>query len=262
VTPGVQTLNCQGIDFVLSVPDVCLAELCGMITDVHGLGMTAEVEDAHTHMRDIGGAEGYIVLQPTAPTGAWSSADDPQVRSIMQSVIDAWHPDPKRIHMDGYSMGGGMTWRFVCAYADILASAAPIAAGITGLPGSAACTFGAGDAPARQLPIFYTHGRLDGLWNFANATTSVTAVTGAWYPGVTSEVLGEASDYKWERWTNDEGTVFEFLQHDWVVQGDAANSGIGGHCFPGSPEGLGCGADTAVNWAETTLQFFVDHPME
>ena len=50
VTPGVQSLNCEGLDFILSVPDSCLDVACGLIVDVHGLGMTAEIMNAHTDM--------------------------------------------------------------------------------------------------------------------------------------------------------------------------------------------------------------------
>ena len=48
----------------------------------------------------------------------------------------------ERILLGGFSQGGAMTWRFICAHADLLASAAPAA--------EAACPFTAADSPSRQ----------------------------------------------------------------------------------------------------------------
>lgn len=74
------------------------------------------------------------------------------------------------------------------------------------------------------------------------------AVVAAWYPGVTPEVVTKADDYEWDRYTNDQGTVFEFVQHGWacgfVLPLGASMIPLKGHCFPGSNQVLGCGRDT------------------
>src|SRR4051812_37869230 len=41
VTPGHQKLSCEGLEFELTVPDVCTTKKCGFITDVHGFAMNA-----------------------------------------------------------------------------------------------------------------------------------------------------------------------------------------------------------------------------
>jgi pimeloyl-ACP methyl ester carboxylesterase len=280
---GFKTHHCEGLDFEVSGPDECLTHACGFITDIHGFGMNAELMEGHTHMRELGNAKGYIVMQPSAPggvlTSAWNPANDAQVFAIMQRVMRVWHVDPKRVHVDGYSMGAWMTWRLVCAHSDVLASAAPIAGGLqpmsscpfgpdgTGAPGEPA-------TPAQQIPILYTHGKNDGLVNFAQAMAERDAVVAAWYPGVEPEVVMKDFDYEWDRYTNSDGNVFEFIQHDWecgfVLPLGGNNIALKGHCFPGSPAFLGCGRDTngkldggvvyPFNWSETVLQFFVDHP--
>jgi poly(3-hydroxybutyrate) depolymerase len=185
----------------------------------------------------------------------------------MQHVMDVWHVDAKRIHFDGYSMGGWMTWRMLCAHSDILASVAPIAAG-TANPGCFT-----GSEPAKKIPILYTHGRNDGLVQYATATPQRDAVLAAWYPGVTPVVLGKDTDYEWDRWTSPEGNVFEFIQHDWECRFTLATLALKGHCFPGNDQFLGCdqpfpdgglppGAAHQMDWGKTVLQFFVDHPMK
>lgn len=270
-TTGLQKLNCEGLDFDLTVPDTCKTTSCGLIADVHGFAMNDDLMELHTHMQELGGAKGYIVLQPSAPgkvgSAAWSPTNDAQVWALMQDVIKAWHVDPKRIHFDGYSMGAWMTWRMVCAHSDVLASAAPISGGLQ--PG-ASCAFSSAQKPAQQIPVLYTHGRNDGLVNFSQATAMVNAVTSAWFPGVTPQVVAKDFDYEWDRYTNSDGTTFEFVQHDWECGFKLVTIQLKGHCFPGSNQFLGCGRDTngaadgglvyPFKWAETVLQFFVDHP--
>lgn len=279
---GVHARHCEGLDFAISVPDECAVHACGLITDIHGFGMNAELMDLHTRMRALAGEKGYIVLQPSAPgavlASAWSPANDAQVWALMQRVIEVWHVDPKRIHVDGYSMGSWMTWRLVCAHSDVLASAAPIAGGLNAGMGS--CPFkedasaAGGGVPSTQIPILYTHGRDDGLVNFSEATAERDAVVAAWYPGVAPMVVDMAADYEWDRYTNADGNVFEFVQHDWacgfVLPLGANMIALKGHCFPGSNQFLGCGRDTngkadggveyPFRWSETVLEFFERHP--
>jgi poly(3-hydroxybutyrate) depolymerase len=280
---GLKVHNCEGLDFEVSVPDECLTHACGLITEVHGLGMNAELMNGHTHMREMGNAAGYIVLQPSAPgavlTSRWDPSNDAQVFALMQHVMHVWHVDPKRVHFDGYSMGAWMTWRFICTHSDILASAAPIAGG---LAAGSSCPFSSSNGtpgdpsiPAQQIPILYTHGRNDGFVNFdQQAIPERDAVVAAWYPGVQPQVVAKDFDYEWDRYENSDGTVFEFVQHDWecgfVLPFGGTQVALKGHCFPGSDAFLGCGRSSngkldggityPFKWSETVLQFFIAHP--
>ncbi|HVU04223.1 MAG TPA: hypothetical protein VHE30_20840 [Polyangiaceae bacterium] len=270
VTPGKQSLECEGLKFELNVPETCLTAPCGFIVDVHGFGMTGPVEISHTKMPELAGAKGYIVIEPSAPAPAggglpaWAPANDDQVFAIMNHVIDVWHVDAKRIHFDGYSMGGWMTWRFVCKHSDILASAAPISAGSQ--PPGGSCAFTGDEMPAREIPILYTHGRTDGLVPYSTAETERDAVIAAWGFGAPESVEG-GSDYQWDRYTNDNGTVFEFVQHDWKTSFSFPTK-LNGHCFPAKPgfltadAFLACDATSKFNWSERVLDFFVAHPMK
>jgi poly(3-hydroxybutyrate) depolymerase len=261
-TPGEKALECDGLKFVITVPDKCLTSACGFIMDVHGFAMDANIMDLHTKFRSIATAAGYIVLQPSAPgaflQAAWSEPNDEQVFALMNRVRNVWHPDEKRIHFGGYSQGGWMTWRFVCKHADILASAAPIAAGAAG-GGGTSCDFAGDKMPARQLPIFYTHGTTDGLVSYTGATAMMAAVTSAW--GLTQkEVVGSGPDYEWTRFETSGGEVFEFAHHDWETPFALGSIALKGHCFPGSDAVVGCGLDTAFVWGEEVLKFYIAHP--
>jgi hypothetical protein len=153
-----------------------------------------------------------------------------------------------------------MTWRFACKHADILASVAPLAAG-TGSAGGSSCSFTATDQPSRELPIFYVHGTTDGLVPFATAVAQRDAVIAAW--GFSpAETVSSGSDHEWTRYTNANGTVFEFAQHNWETAFVLGSLPLRGHCVPGSGEFLGCGADTATKWGESVLSFFQSHPLD
>lgn len=267
VTSGHQSLNCEGLAWELTVPESCLTSACGLIMDVHGFGMNATLEALHSKLDTIAPDKGFIVAQPSAPgallSSAWTAANDDQVYAIMQRIIAVWHVDLKRVHFDGYSMGGWMTWRFVCKHADLLASAAPLSAGADG--GSGSCAFSGDEMPSRELPIFYTHGTTDGLVNFATATKRRDQLVSVWSMDQ-SETVAEASDYKWTRYKNANGTIFEFIQHDWECGFKLGALALKGHCFPGvgkDNEFLGCestGMDNAFNWGEEVLKFFIAHP--
>jgi dienelactone hydrolase len=263
VEPGHQTLTCDGLSFELTVPPVCLDRACGLIFDVHGFGMNGALMEIHSKLSVLAEGPGYIVVQPSAPgavlASSWNPTHDAQVFAIMQRVMNVWHVDRKRIHFDGYSQGGWMTWRFICAHSDILASAAPIAAG-SGMGTS--CAFSASERPARELPIFYTHGTTDGLVSFATAVTQRDALIAAW--GMQEkEVVMSGADHRWTRYQNAKGTVFEFAQHDWQCGFKLGERALAGHCFPGSADFLGCGATNPnpFNWGEAVLDFFIRHPM-
>ncbi len=66
-----------------------------------------------------------------------------------------------------------------------------------------------------------------------------------------TEILVDEPTYRWTRWTNANGTVLEFLEHD------------AGHCFPGVDYApFGCSADDPVHYGEAALEFYVAHPKD
>ena len=75
---------------------------------------------------------------------------------------------------------------------------------------------------------------------------------------VVSAVHGHAQVAPGGARTGAGGMVFDFLEHDYNAEGKLA-----GHCMPG---GTPLNATTCtkgeikVNWGETALQWFIDHP--
>jgi dienelactone hydrolase len=267
VTPGHHAFVCDGLTYDVEVPDTCLDMACGMVFDVHGYTMSAQMEEANTGLRALGQRYGYIVVQPNAepdpPAASWSAAiDDPKVFDFMQRVAAAWHVDPDRWHFTGFSQGGFMSWRFICDHADVLASVAPGAA-CDGAVAFGDCSFMGEEVPSEPIDILYLHGTSDALINFGCAGPRRDAVVAHFGLGE-EEVVQEDDDHRWTRHTSDEAT-FEFIEHDYA----AATAIIAGHCFPGSQDESGapgqlfsfaCVEPNAFVWGDAVMQFFVDHP--
>ena len=90
-----------------------------MVVDVHGATMTGEMENNNTSMREIGGGNGYVVIQPSAPTRFWLEEHDPQVVGLVDAAVDALGADRERVHLMGFSDGGMMTWQILCSGTDL-----------------------------------------------------------------------------------------------------------------------------------------------
>ncbi|MBI5533887.1 MAG: hypothetical protein HY898_14290 [Deltaproteobacteria bacterium] len=281
ITPGARQIACDGIEYEVQVPPQCSAGGCGLILDIHGLTMCADQQDKNTALRASGMKHGYIVVQPTAPDGAigpsWTpSTDDDRVWEFLLQVRQAWSVDPKRLHVTGFSQGGAMTWRMVCKHADMIASAAPIAAAnatqLTAVvpPFTLDCPFTMYDSPCVELPLLHMHGTLDALVPFAKGQQQRDAVIDAWKLQKTETISSDAH-HEHTRYLSANGTVYEFVSHDYVVTLPSLPVPIGGHCFPGGKDlntdpmpgetlFFGCAPPNAFSWGEIVMQFFLDHP--
>ncbi len=267
-SPGEHVFTCGPFEYDVSIPEICLVEPCGLIMDVHGLTMSAAMQDANTNLRELGRQRGYIVIQPNAnpdpPAASWNpNADDAELIAFLQRVAAAFHVDPDRLHFTGFSQGGFMSWRMVCAHADILASVAPGAA--CGNDLTPDCQFTEDEQPSEPVDILYLHGVDDVLVPYGCAPVRRDAVVAAYGLGP-EEVLVAGDGYTWTRHTGADGTVFEFITHEY----NAANTLLlGGHCFPGSDDPGGapgqlfsfaCVDETDLHWGTSVIDFFDAHP--
>lgn len=71
------------------------------------------------------------------------------------------------------------------------------------------------------------------------------------------EIAGDGS-YTRRRWEGADGMVFDFLEHDY------ASGILAGHCIPGGPATdliFACtSGGTSLDWGQTVLEWFVEHP--
>jgi len=144
----------------------------------------------------------------------------------------------------------------IANYPGLFASAAPAAAGTGNLGGGSGATDGS--TADKALPVLFLHGTTDALSPHALALSQRDRYVEGWGLPDEEEIMS-GEGYTWTRFSNDDGIVFEFLEHDYESLLDF----LTGHCFPGSTTGsiLACDQeDPPFHWGELVMQFFKDHP--
>ena len=137
VSAGDHKFVCDDVSFLLKVPERCTEYACGLIIDVHGGTMSGEQMRDVTELDVLAPPCDYIVLHPseTSPllagvqaTSQWNANDDPKIRDFIDRTLEAFQVDMDRVHFTGFSLGGNMSWRFICEHGELFTSVAPIAA--------------------------------------------------------------------------------------------------------------------------------------
>jgi poly(3-hydroxybutyrate) depolymerase len=261
VTPGDHRFTCQGVTFLVMVGDACTRFACGVIFDVHGAAMSAQVQRADTRLHELAPPKGYLVVHPSAPGGAWNlQTDPPKLADFLARMVAAFHADTARVHVTGFSMGSAVTFWFLCNKPDVLASAAPVTGesaeqvrvSATGAPCIA--SIDAGWRP--RVPILFMSGTKDPALKIEDARARAEGIVSRLGLTGGQQVAGDAS-YTRRRWQGDDGMVFDFLEHGY------SNALLGGHCIPGERNAnyIACGSGgTTLHWGQVVLQWFVDHP--
>ena len=251
---GAHVFVCDDLVVDAYVPEGCDQGGCGVIVDVHGAAMSGVQQEANTELSRL--AVDHIVLQPNAtpaaPASRWEAdADDPRVYDALMQVAEVFEVDRDRLHMTGFSQGGYMSWRFDCAYPDVLASVAPMAA----CGGDIGWDCDQFDEP---IDVLFMHGTADARVSYDCAEPRRDAVISSFGLGP-EVVVSEDESHRWSRFTSEQATL-EFIQHDYT----SPIAFLGGHCFPGStdPGGaegqlvpMGCEGESAFHWGEAILAF-------
>ncbi|MCA9690154.1 MAG: hypothetical protein KC636_11135 [Myxococcales bacterium] len=266
---GHHQYTCGELVFDVEVPEACMHEACGLVVDVHGFSMSAAMEDASTELQRLGRERGYVVVQPNAnpapPLSSWnaSGGDDPEVFAMLERALRVWHLDEDRVHFTGFSQGGGMTWRMLCAHADVFASVAPAAL-------AEGCAFTDSDRPSREVPVLYMHGTQDLLVPFSGAEELMAQVRDAWQLDDGALIAGD-DEFERTRFLTPTGTPFEWLTHDYAIAEVCLVLELGGHCFPGSsdpgtvpnqPCSFACPQAAPFHWGTEVMDFFAAHPRQ
>ncbi len=248
-TAGHQKIDCpQGVTMDVEISAACAEGGCGIIFDVPGFTMSADVEDTHTRMRLLAPPLGYVVVQPTT-TGLWGTGQfNDVIWNFALATADRLHTDPDRLHFMGFSQGADLTYLMLCAHADAIASIAPDSG--NGCFGTAATT------PSAERDVLYVQGTADNIQPWVIFGPPVRdAILATWDFGSGAE-FSSGSNYMATRWTTSAGIDFEFWQH-----GFTDGSLLGGHCLPVP---LGSGAfrcdDPEFDFSNEVLRFFGQHP--
>jgi pimeloyl-ACP methyl ester carboxylesterase len=260
VSAGDHTFTCGGIPFLTMIDAQCTTNACGLIMDVHGATMTGAVMRMNNRLHELAPPKGYIAVAPTEPGGAWDFPTQmPILADFIDQMIAAFHLNTRRIHVTGFSMGSGATFWFLCNRPDLIASAGPVtgasASQITVESSGMPCIESLDGDWQPRIPILFMSGTLDSaLTAEAAQARTDTIVTNLGLTGG-DEIDGDGS-YRRKRWTGADGMVFDFLTHDY-------SGVVAGHCIPGPTPDLiyGCtSGNVALDWGQTVLDWFVEHP--
>ena len=119
--------------------------------------------------------------------------DPPKVAKVFQQVIKAFHVNPKRLHVTGFSQGGFTTFYFLEHHNDILASAAPVA-------GALRPAAWATDAWRPRVPILVMNGISDTASTMASSTALIDQIVQGLALTGGGEIEGDGH-YSWKQWT-------------------------------------------------------------
>jgi poly(3-hydroxybutyrate) depolymerase len=267
-----EVYSCNGIRYHVVAPPECVVSSCGLIFDAHGFTMTADGQNLGTNMRELGYNRGYIVVNPEKPSRIWApDTDHDDVMSFYASVISSYAVNRSKTHFTGFSMGGLMTWDVSCRYADLICSAAPLAASgydWWALLDEDCWSNGARNdigLPSPRVPdIFYVAGTKDKLATFGNAQQRRDDVLEVYNTTERAGVVVSSDDeHLRTRWLVDidrPDLVFEFIQHDYFAYRST------GHCFPqiDPVESFFTCKESNAAWnvGELVIDFFVNNPCE
>jgi poly(3-hydroxybutyrate) depolymerase len=221
-----------GIEITLSIPDRCASESCGLIIENHGITLSAEITDRNTNSRRLGVDAGFIVAQPTARLNAligeraFAAGDEMRLIAFAEEAIRELNVNPNRVHVAGFSQGGGVALRIACMRPDLIASVSLIApAG--GLPA------GCGQSGLPVTGMMFTQSSQDQLVaaNRTEGTVQRLVTAMGLTPADGTVVKTAENGAAITRFMNGPQTL-QFFRHNFT----GASVG-GGHCYPGSFEG-------------------------
>jgi poly(3-hydroxybutyrate) depolymerase len=273
VSSGDHVYTCEGLQVDARIPPQCQAPGCGLILVLHGDTGTGLLMDAHVKMREIGAANGYVVIAPSGPPwpgpqpgSTWTAAEDAKLVAMVSTFTQVFRVDAKKVHVTGFSRGAFMTWRLLCDHADLFASAAPAGAGYGGGFGETTC-FQNSRTPSRKIPIVFLMGRTDVSVGYSNMTGIRNGAI-ANYGATGPDVLVDDPEYTHNRWTGAGGALIETFDHAYENYSTSAFASAKGHCIVGSttdptaPQyAIPCELPNKFVWGAEVMKFFLAHPM-
>jgi poly(3-hydroxybutyrate) depolymerase len=190
--------------------------------------------------------------------------------AIVQQFVKVFRPDPKRLHVMGFSRGGYTGWRLACNDSQLFASVAIGGAGdnatLLTSPAPEATCFQNGQVPARAIDALILMGEADshyanivGIRNAAMATYGLTTAN--------ETLVGSSLGFFTHVRASKTGSAtVEWFDHTYQVDPTGSLPTAKGHCIPGSTVpanaplyAVACKPPTGFDWGAEVLTFFDAH---
>lgn len=174
------------------------------------------------------------------------------ISELIDTIVNRYRIDPKRVYVTGLSNGGMMSFRLAAELTSKISAIAPVAASMT---------FDESWNPFRPISIIQFHSFLDdnipyyggiGEGVSSHYNPPIDSVLNQWsiLNGCSNEndtVYNEQNEYLFKTWTNckNKSDIYHYVTYD------------GGHSWPGSD-----GGSSKVNATNIIWNFFLDHPTD
>jgi len=130
----------------------------GSVPDAYtGAGM---IDDFRPGLADLKA----IVIAPDVLGGDWTDAENEQAAVwLVQSAMQTYAVDPKRVIVTGFSMGGAGTWFIGSRHQDVFTAAIPVAAPVEG-------------STEWKIPVYAIHSQQDEIVSYSAAKKHAEAI--------------------------------------------------------------------------------------
>jgi predicted esterase len=259
--PGAaRVFQCAGdeVRFSVAISPRCAQGGCGIIVDLPGATQTAESVNGDSGLRQRTRDLPFIVINAERPrpgmTPIFAADSDEEVFAFMQRAARVFAADLNRIHIGGFSQGGGITFSILCdpAKSSFIASAVP-AASVSRTPNC----FGGGSNFNPTAAILFMSGTRDMIATFSQQVdTAMRIVAGIGPVQSTQTVAMGPNGFTQMRITGQNGRILELIRYD------NSNPRLGGHCFVGPfvPNTGGCDGPNGFEYGQKILEFYMANP--
>lgn len=269
-------VNNRNVVFTVSVPALCASMSCGLIVDQHGASMSAAQQNAGTKLREYGwkamqrgASTPYIVIQPNMTDlfdnetggldpvsvmgGAYSN-ELPVLNAFLANAIGAFHIDPRRIHMHGFSRGAQTTNAYYCSAAGKALFASYAMSG-----GSTNC--------ALEQPVMVINGSTDpNIFAAASVADNLAKESGTMTTVLARDNNWQQPDLRFINWVWTPVGKQEHLRYRkggvWLenIKHSGTAIPLAGHCLPVTTKAGWLVCTDTFEMGQKIIDFFIQHP--
>ena len=118
---------------------------------------------------------GAVIIAPDSLGGSWNTPENERaVMNLLKEALKAYHVDPRKVAVTGFSMGGAGTWHFAARFPETFSAAIPVA----GRPPA--------DAGRWRMPVFAVHSTRDEVVPIGPASSRIAELKGM---GVNAQIV-------------------------------------------------------------------------
>ncbi len=153
---GSMTIGGKSRSYIIHSPSGLPANPA-LVLDLHGMSSNASQQEQLSGMDKVADQGKFIVVYPNSDGSTWDLSaggnDVKYVAALIDTMINRYNVDPKKVFETGFSMGGMMSYALECAIPDKFTAFGPNSGYLLG--GTSGCN----NAPPK--PIFHIHGADD-----------------------------------------------------------------------------------------------------